>query len=396
VSGAPENVTERPGDNRPARYEEPDSRGGVRVVYRASALGHCANELAQMREGMTGEPPPTWMLQRYEQGHDLEPVIFAHLDPTQPWVNVDIPLVPLPKNGRDGNQYAVTVELEYSQDEMLLEIDATGGVFVRGHIDGAGLVSSIGPAGIMTGQPAVIEVKALGPSYWSAFKKNGLAGLPETYAWQLSCYMLDSGRPALLVCGKKNEAMDDIEELLVEWIPTPPKSMAAIQARIMMIERGLVKACKKAHYPCSMYWVPGNLCNRETREEIEETRVAEVAVEISKGTTAILVDKMKAWETAKSAERGCRKLLDDAEKARKNIEQEVAEFIKLNELPIARFQDFDGGDWQVEWIEGEKRAGYKVEDGVRSYLKVTPPKRASEKPTSKTPKNPDDPFVGLT
>lgn len=354
--------------------------GRVRVVYRASGLGGCTHALAMMKDGLSPAPPPAFMLEKFQQGHDLEPVILGMLDPD----------AGVSKQDRDGNQYAVKVLPEYAQHECELVVaeDDERVIVVRGHIDGAAEVSRVGPTGIMSATSCRLEIKALGKDYYAKFKRHGHKGL--MYDWQISTYMLEEGHPLLLVCGLKNAAGDGIEEITVEWIDKPPKSMAMLKARVLLIESGKVDACKERVYPCGFYWMDGTACSGDdSRSDTEGPDDTEEP--LSDEATALFIELRDEWAAAKEKEAEAKKVYDAAVKERKTIETEMKAALDINNRTSVAV---DG--WQVEWIEGETRKGYVVQETTRSYLKVTAPKKERARKPAPGSQPDDDPFDGLS
>ena len=249
------------GDDRPARYEEVDADGDSRVIYRASGVGGCIRTLVAHRLGLQPSATPGWMQERYDQGTALEPKILAALAKNDSKAKPALML-------RDGSQAAVVPTAHGSQVEI--EYRVYGNVYVRGHVDGIGTVSCIGPTfGVKAG--TVIEIKALGKTYWDSFVKNGLAGLPVTYAWQVSAYMHATGGPVLLVCARKTDAGDDFTELLGELISEPPIAVTEFKRKLVQVETTDALAevlCDVSQYPCPFSWIAGGLCESKAQQAV--------------------------------------------------------------------------------------------------------------------------------
>jgi len=205
------------GDNRPNVYVE----NGV-SVYRASSLGHCERALLAARKGMEPLPFPDFMYDRFEEGNVAEPHIMARFcDDNPDW------------------------KLDGSQDEIVINVAEN--IIVRGHIDGMA---------VRNNQRCVVEAKALGTDWFNKFKKKGLAGLPDSYAWQLSIYMAALKTDhAVLVAGQKIGGLIVPEsEFHYLWIDTPPFTLEQICERVTGIES---KVDDKEWPPCLNEWLCG-------------------------------------------------------------------------------------------------------------------------------------------
>ena len=188
-------------DDRPNVYVENNT-----VVYRASSLGHCPRALLAARRGMEPLPFPDFMYDRFEEGNRAEPIIMARFQSDNPdW------------------------KLDGSQDEISLLIGSN--VIVRGHIDGFAVRKH-------DNKGCVVEAKALGPDWFNKFTKKGLAGLPDSYAWQVAIYMHATGADcAVLVAGEKiNGEIVDASKFHYLWIDTPPFTLEQIVDRVKAIE----------------------------------------------------------------------------------------------------------------------------------------------------------------
>lgn len=341
------------GDDRPARYVE-EVEGGSRVIYRASSLGHCPTMLGLLRDGVTPMPAPGFMQEKFAEGHLLEPVVVGMID-----MNVDTSDGVAVKD-RDGNQYAIRWDHSYDQDEV--EYEVLDGILVRGHTDGAGYVSAIGPTVGLVGEGAVIEIKCFGEAYWKKFQREGLAGFPD-YQWQLSVYMLDSGRPALFVVGRKSTDGARIEELLVEWIEAPPVSRTKIMKKLYDIENNPTPdGCAVRKFPCGMFHVPGTACSGDKSDDGEGESKAQLPALEAPTLVGLRANVKFREDQAKAAYEGIareRKLLDE----------------QLHQQLIARgVTAATEGETKVEWVT-EHRKEYVVKATTREYLKVTPPRK---------------------
>lgn len=222
----------RPGDNRPAVYEE----NGLLVV-RASALGSCLWELIATAQGLEPQPWPQNILRAFDEGHDREQPTLDRLE-SEGW------------------------RLDKSWAQREVDVRVGGNRVVRVHPDSAGFPPS---------QPTTqygIEVKWLHNSSWSAWRRHGKAAANTQQKWQFSCEMAATRLPLVVVVGNKGETPDENGvrppcphegELHFEFYDEPPFSLGDIIKRVKELHdaatSGHIVASERpcdtpSQYPC--------------------------------------------------------------------------------------------------------------------------------------------------
>ena len=227
-------------DDRPSRYVEE----GV-TIYRASALGSCPKVLVAIGMGMTPEPPPAWLLPKFDQGIAGEPVVKRMLE------------------GMGWKVYA---------DQHLVQLRIGSRFMVRGHLDCLMTKGHVGEHGERVG-----EIKCVSRAYRDEIVKV----LPPLYHWQCAVYGRVLGLPVTLVLGVKDEA-GNVEH--VELIDVDVAGPVAVKMRVYSIERhiadGTWPACSYRQFPCPF----PELCDDPVPEATEdwelEERLAESLVGI--------------------------------------------------------------------------------------------------------------------
>lgn len=261
-------------DNRPPRYEETDSEGNHRVVYRASGWGACDISLGAMAIGNEGEGTPAFMQEKYNEGHRFEPVIVAMMEDGQ-------------VEGVEGGTFLVkNVSTKRLDGEQMVaeftigdtEIDGEWvDVVCRTALDGIGNVTSLGNGEPLSNVVCVTEVKALGKTYWDQFVKGTL----KLYDWQISTQMHGTGKPVLIVAGEKVQLPSGkviIRGLKAKLYTTAPVSKVEMAERMRVREAKVAEAragkwdgtCAGPHvYPCPHYYLhaAGSDVIRESNDE---------------------------------------------------------------------------------------------------------------------------------
>ena len=168
--------------------------------------------------GMSPQPPPDMMLQRWAQGVTAEPVILRWLE-------------------GQGYELAHTGD----SDQLELEPDVAGKVKIRCHPDGVALRMA---ADKFPEKSFVVEAKALRPSFPRDF---------APYKWQMSVEMAASGLPGLWVYGVKDED-GIVREFELKEQGEPAFSLLDIKKRALSIYRSIVNSdipeCDVQQFPC--------------------------------------------------------------------------------------------------------------------------------------------------
>jgi hypothetical protein len=187
-------------DNRPAVYLE-----GNTVIYRASALGHCARSLWAARNNMERRSIPDPILKAMNEGTDLEPHILNLLYEDHGFTF------------GDGQQFQVE-----------LNVGAWNGytLIVRGKMDERG-----NRYGVTIMLP--IDVKAFAQSTVDEFRSKGFKAFPH-YAFQQSVYAHGLDAPAFIM-PIYNKDTGKIEEWSLGPIP-PIYTRDQIRDRVMEVE----------------------------------------------------------------------------------------------------------------------------------------------------------------
>lgn len=201
-------------DTRPASYTENSTS-----IYRASAIGgHCSKALIALRLGYEAMPWPASLQEKANESAALEDVVVERLEAEHGLVMEDV--------------------------QAVHELAITPNIIVRGHSDG------------LTTCGKVVEIKNLGDTLWEQWKNEGIHGPGFVgYAWQVSVYMLESGRPGVFAVGHKGGG-----ELDVVYLEKPPVSKATIAKKVVAVEMQVRKGvlpecCDKSMWPCPVYYL---------------------------------------------------------------------------------------------------------------------------------------------
>lgn len=224
-----------------------------RVIYRASSLGFCIKSLVAVGMGMDGNGHPDWLLRKFQEGIDGEPVVLDMLRSN--WRLMD----------ESEGHY-----LQWHDGQLYVEVDVGTNVTIRGHADGIGTcymapVMEHGETDWVTGDKRLVEVKCTTPDYASEVIKR----LPMMYKVQVSVYGGFFGLPIMLALGIK-DSDGKVVNVCTEMYDEPPMSMGAIKARVMAIEgyveRGELPTCDYRQWPCQYPW----LCDEDIDVDMAE------------------------------------------------------------------------------------------------------------------------------
>jgi hypothetical protein len=177
---------------------------------------------------MTPEPFPGWLLEKFQEGIDGEPVVVNKLQ----------------QNGWDiyGRQHEVNLRFGSK-------------IVVRGHLDGCGRLHG--------GPERVVEVKCVSEGYADEIRR----ALPPLYHWQCAVYGRVLGLPVTLALGIKD---DDGWVQQVECIDLAIAGVVAVKLRVMSIEQhirdGTWPSCSYRMFPCPF----PELCDDEAPEATED------------------------------------------------------------------------------------------------------------------------------
>jgi hypothetical protein len=220
-------------DNRPTRYVEDDV-----VVYRASGVGGCIRSMVAAAHGHKPQPHPEWFQEVLDEGNEAEPQIIAA---TQDWK-------------RTGAPRGLTVDGSQAEMELLIGVIDGKTVIIRGHMDGVGSVPGVP-------EPRyVVEAKKFRPSTWGAASTKG-AFYTDYYAWQMSIYMLGTGKFGLWVAGEWDKETRTIGRVQCHEYLEPPVPLAVIKQRVAKVERlinegwGPDEVECSGNYPCPFWYL---------------------------------------------------------------------------------------------------------------------------------------------
>lgn len=245
------------GDNRPVTYPE-----NGKIIYRASSVGNCIKSLAASRLGYAPQEHPDWLLTKFAEGNDAEPIILDWVSGQGEWELLN-PLAPSSYAGMPP-----TLVPRPDDGQFLVEIPLGERVLIRCHLDGMAVCvnpkADGGFFGLKKGMAVVVEVKGFGQSFWDKFDRDGIAGFPY-YATQVSIQMHGTGLPCMFVVAKKGddgklERGDDGKLVTrVVYYREAPVSLAQIKVRIARAEghvaRGMMPECDYRQYPCQYFWL---------------------------------------------------------------------------------------------------------------------------------------------
>lgn len=244
--------------DRASAYIEADPDGSERVVYRASSLGYCTAALARARLGITPSPPPDWMADRYQEGHDWEREVLAAglgVDWLEVTAEGELARLGMVVSGVNG-------EVQVERD---LALNSSASRVVRVHPD-AIVRRGVDRARGELAPLHVCEVKFLAADGALAMTQrvdvDGMAGLGQGYAYQASVQMLAFDMPMYYVVGAKERDSDGVVTGIA-WTATyefqePAYSLADVKMRVASVEgavaRGEMPNCPVPFdYPCPMW-----------------------------------------------------------------------------------------------------------------------------------------------
>lgn len=255
------------GDDRPPVYR---TDAGL-YVFRFSSIDRCEKAMVAHSIGVNRYPTtstPTKMQVKYDEGSEAEPLILARFmagewggpEGRGKWkFNQLHPVVAWPHC-----VYGVGVWHNGVDDPQVeLEIPVGSRALLRGKPDAIAQCYTRPAEGypeIPDGR-VVVEVKALGDSFYDRFLSKGIAGF-DYYAQQMTLEMLGTGMPGAFVVAHKNAdgTVDAESDIRVEWCweyPWPVSKIKAKVARVIrLIEKGDVEStpCKEPKdYPCP-FW----------------------------------------------------------------------------------------------------------------------------------------------
>lgn len=339
------------GDNRPPRYVDEDGT----IVYRASGWKTCDVAFANYALGVEPSDPPEFLRKAWDQGNEYEPVVLGRMQQTSlPLLSGGVATVRV--EGRDDGE-------QWELDVVLGESGADGEgerIVARCHPDALGTASWFGAGDVLAANdvPVVVEVKALGKTYWSKFKKGGYEAV-GLYDHQLAIQMHATKRPLLFVCGEKLEG-GGIGEVVGQLVTVAPVAKSRLRIDVARreriiaetIERGVAPECETNQYPCPFWFL-------HTDEPAEGPRAGNAEL-------VGLVERERELDQAK-------KLAVDAHAAAKKA---LEAWLEGNAAKDAGAWVQVGDDqWDVTWVRQE-RAAYTVPAGKVEYVQV---KKASKK-----------------
>lgn len=190
-----------------------------RINYRASSLGTCLRRLYAARTGHDAKPPPPSLQAKFDEGHELEPVILKMLE-DDGWA-------------LEGFQQKVELHVGINHEDKQL--------YMVGHVDALGT-----PLGANHFLP--VDVKAFAQSTFDKFFGEGIAAFPH-YAWQQSAYCHGLGVDEFLLPIYNK----DTKELRI-FLGTPTITYDDIVDRIFAIEQMAERGDNITTIACTADW----------------------------------------------------------------------------------------------------------------------------------------------
>lgn len=351
--------------DKPGVYFEGDL-----MVVRASALGGCIGNLFRQGMGQTPELPPDWMQAKFDEGHEAEPIILD-------WIR--------------GKNYGLFDDFELEEKfgelhdgQARIEIKAGSSVVVRQHYDGFARDSSR--------TEYALEAKAWTVGTRESFERKiefegdtsviVPASMRSHYiAMQISCAILGSKMPVLLVVGQKAKQEDgyegpvEIEDFFTYVIKEPPFSRGEVMAKAMrvreLVTEGKVPPCDIRQFPCG-FW--------QDHDEAEGVWAKGAAIEV--GT----LDVEEALFESLAAEYGANHTLEKKAKERKAAAKKGldAAFEGVPEGEPVESKDFtvrkvvqrpEGGiDWEkaarAKGVTDKEAEKYRKPQGYREWYTI--------------------------
>lgn len=262
------------------------------VSYRASALGgDCTRALVYGRLGYDERPWPKDMQDRADEGHAHEELVLAKMA-AEGWTIWD------------------------RQLEVVLMV--SGKIRVVGHIDGKGIdnVRLSGSYVEMSSKPHIVEVKSQSKDQWNDFEARGWdSGYFPHYKWQVSCYMLATGLPLVMVRKNRNDG-----RIKMEWVDEPFYDLRDIRSRVLSVEVlaadgiGPDECGPGRIYPCPFFYMPGH----DGPIATTSSRSGKVPVErrVVAGEEAREIEHLaRRYELARQNEASARMAKDESRKA---------------------------------------------------------------------------------
>lgn len=276
AKGKPKVGSDTMAQDKPSVHYEGDT-----LVIRASALGNCLGNLFRSGHGETPMPPPDWMQEKFDQGHEAEPIILD-------WVR--------------GRSWGVFDDFELEErfgelhnGQARIEIPCGSGLVVRQHFDGFAREGGTGrefcleakawTAGTLKSFEAKVEFVKAGEGE-NTYESSVIvpSSMRSSYiGYQISCAILGSKMPVLLVVGVKTEESKgkppeevEIEDFFTYVVEEPPFSRGEVMSRAMrvreVLNEGKPPPCDIRQFPCG-YW--------QEHDETEGVWAKGVAVDIA-------------------------------------------------------------------------------------------------------------------
>lgn len=347
------------GDDRGSVYEDHDGR----YVFRASGLGGCMAGLVRHGLGMTPEPFPATMYDRFEEGNDAEPVMLNWIKtPSGGWKIWDESDLEVFAGTHGGRMQYLEGDNE-SDNKAQVEFDIPVGKkgLIRVHPDGIATLFLLTPEskkrypGLeVGGVHAVVEAKAFGESYYKKYRKEGVDGFPF-YKYQVSVEMAATGMPCLFIVGQKDKNRivkpDKIEWELITEPPIPlPKLKVRVMKAISAIEAGEIPPCDQAMYPCG-FWQ-----EHDTESESSVWFKKPATAALTKDNSKVDVVQVEKWAVV------YQDVLDAEKKLKETKAEAVKELCELFDKAGARGGTVNCGGVTVEDYIGEAkgRVDYKA------------------------------------
>jgi hypothetical protein len=332
--------------NKPSCYYE-----GTKLVIRASAFGSCIGSLVRAAMGQTPDAPPKFMQEKFDQGHDNEPIILRKLTESGLTLEDDWTLE---------DRYGALVD-----GQVEIDLPIGDNIIIRQHFDGFGHDAD--------GWNCFVEAKAFAPSTMEAYKRAGIYYLPQ-YPWQVAIAMASTGLPCLYAVGEKDDE-GVVQDVGVHIIDEAPYDLADIKARAFRIygyvTQDTVPPCDFSMFPCG-YWKDHDKTQGVWAEKVPHTAeeagvdgraLIEAAAEYQAADTML-----KQWEPRKKAAKAA---LDALLEGKLDL---IVTHEGITVKPMATKPKKAKVDWQAaakaKGVTDDEAEAYRGEDYMGNWYKV--------------------------
>jgi len=265
-------------DDRPVAYMETREVDGDVLIIRASGFGSCERAIIAVGTGLEPAPPPGWLQEKFDEGHEAEFEILQALSSKPGQVKwrdgKEVCRIAFnhlnPLMATSYRKLGENISRHPEDAQFLVEWPIWPGVLIRGHTDSIGSVYVTADDRFGLGDLAVIEAKKFGDALWKKWVNSGVASM-EHYAWQVSLYMHSTGLPAIFLVGHRVDVTDPdearelgrdwkIEEVRAELVTRAPIPLADMLKKARSIHVGVTsgvvpETCPETDFPCPVFYL---------------------------------------------------------------------------------------------------------------------------------------------